>query len=111
MTTSMGGRDPPRNGIGLRHSCTGLASPGWDAELTQQVAERYRVDGLSGAAPGEDPAGGRSVGEPPRSGSSSYRCLAPVLAQALGYHQASTTRIATEAGSPWSRYAPGDHIR
>ena len=36
---------------------------------------------------------------------------APVVAQALGYHQASTTRIATEAGSPWSGYAPGDHTR
>jgi hypothetical protein len=34
---------------------------------------------------------------------------APVVAQALGYHQASTTRIAAEAGSPWSGYAPGDH--
>jgi hypothetical protein len=36
---------------------------------------------------------------------------APVVAQAFGYHQASTTRIATEAGSPWSGYAPGDHTR
>lgn len=36
---------------------------------------------------------------------------APVVAQAFGYHQASATRIATEAGSPWSGYAPGDHTR
>jgi hypothetical protein len=36
---------------------------------------------------------------------------APVVAQAFGCHQASTTRIATEAGSPWSGYAPGDHTR
>jgi len=34
---------------------------------------------------------------------------APMVAQALGYHQASTTRIATEAGSPWSGYAADDH--
>ncbi|MER8027348.1 hypothetical protein, partial [Glutamicibacter protophormiae] len=33
----------------------------------------------------------------------------PVIAQALGYHDKSATRIATEAGSPWSRYAPGVH--
>ncbi|MFD8565161.1 hypothetical protein ACFV1N_48525 [Streptosporangium canum] len=35
----------------------------------------------------------------------------PVIAQALGYHDKSTTRIAAEAGSPWSRYAPGDHTQ
>lgn len=35
----------------------------------------------------------------------------PVVAQALGYHHTSTTRIAAEAGSPWSGYAPGDHSR
>lgn len=35
----------------------------------------------------------------------------PVVAQALGYHHNSTTRIAAEAGSPWSGYAPGDHSR
>jgi hypothetical protein len=29
---------------------------------------------------------------------------APV-AQALGYHHNTTTRVATEAGTPWSRYA------
>ncbi|HBH58846.1 MAG TPA: hypothetical protein DDY41_12060, partial [Arthrobacter bacterium] len=27
----------------------------------------------------------------------------PVVAQALGYHHTSTTRIAAEAGSPWER--------
>ncbi|MGB7979682.1 MAG: hypothetical protein WCF36_02690 [Candidatus Nanopelagicales bacterium] len=36
---------------------------------------------------------------------------APVIADALGYHPASATRIAAEAGSPWSRYAAGDHSR
>lgn len=34
---------------------------------------------------------------------------APVVAEALGYHQNTTTRIATQAGATWSRYAPGDH--
>jgi hypothetical protein len=33
----------------------------------------------------------------------------PVVAEAFGYHQVSTTRIASEAGSPWSGYAAGDH--
>ncbi len=34
---------------------------------------------------------------------------APVVAQALGYNHSTTTRVATEAGTPWSRYASGDH--
>jgi integrase len=36
---------------------------------------------------------------------------APVIADALGYHHTSATRIAAEAGSPWSGYAAGDHSR
>jgi hypothetical protein len=36
---------------------------------------------------------------------------APVVAQALGYHHNTTTRVATEAGTPWSHYASGDHSR
>ncbi len=36
---------------------------------------------------------------------------APVVAQALGYHHNTATRVATEAGTPWSRYASGDHGR
>jgi hypothetical protein len=36
---------------------------------------------------------------------------APVVAQALGYHHSTTTRVATEAGTPWSCYALGDHSR
>jgi len=35
----------------------------------------------------------------------------PVVAQALGYHQVSITRIAAQAGSPWSGYAAGDHSK
>jgi hypothetical protein len=34
---------------------------------------------------------------------------APVVAQALGYNHSTTTRVATEAGTPWSHYAAGDH--
>ncbi|GGX67183.1 hypothetical protein GCM10010324_10550 [Streptomyces hiroshimensis] len=36
---------------------------------------------------------------------------APVVADALRYHQVTATRLATQAGGPWSRYAPGDHTR
>ncbi|WP_199193046.1 hypothetical protein [Amycolatopsis sp. BJA-103] len=34
---------------------------------------------------------------------------APVVADALGYHHVTATRIAAQAGATWSRYAPGDH--
>ncbi|MEV0169119.1 hypothetical protein [Nonomuraea fuscirosea] len=33
---------------------------------------------------------------------------APVIARMLGYSDEQTGRVATEAGSPWSRYAPVD---
>ena len=36
---------------------------------------------------------------------------APVVAQALGYHDKTTSRLVTEAGGTWSRYAGGDHSR
>lgn len=36
---------------------------------------------------------------------------APVVADALGYHHVTTTRLASEAGGTWSRYAPADHTR
>ncbi|MFD7405681.1 hypothetical protein ACFV7R_24060 [Streptomyces sp. NPDC059866] len=36
---------------------------------------------------------------------------APVVADALGYHDKTTTRLRTEAGGTWSRYAPRDHTR
>ncbi|WP_242434015.1 GNAT family N-acetyltransferase [Streptomyces sp. CB01580] len=35
----------------------------------------------------------------------------PVIAQALGYHDKSTTRITIDAGAPWKSYAPGEHTR
>ena len=34
---------------------------------------------------------------------------APVIAQALGFHDKTTTRIAAQAGGTWNRYAPNDH--
>jgi hypothetical protein len=36
---------------------------------------------------------------------------APVVAQALGYNHSTTTWVATQAGTPWSHYAAGDHRR
>lgn len=59
----------------------------------------------------------RAVGVPPqRGGTSAIRQLvlqapAPVIAKALGYHDKTATRLVTEAGGTWSRYAPGDHTR
>jgi hypothetical protein len=34
---------------------------------------------------------------------------APIVADALGYHQVTTVKLATQAGATWSRYASGDH--
>lgn len=36
---------------------------------------------------------------------------APVVADALGYHNKTTTRLLNETGGTWSRYAAGDHTR
>ncbi|MFF0132024.1 hypothetical protein ACFYTG_41025 [Streptomyces mirabilis] len=36
---------------------------------------------------------------------------APVVADALGYHNKTTTRLLSETGGTWSRYAAGDHAR
>lgn len=57
----------------------------------------------------------RELGIPAEKGRTSairqlvLQAPAPVIAQALGYHDKSTTRIAAEAGAPWESYAPGDH--
>ncbi|MFF7145844.1 hypothetical protein ACFZB5_32380 [Streptomyces nodosus] len=57
----------------------------------------------------------RELGIPAEKGRTSairqlvLQAPAPVIAQALGYHDKSTTRIAAEAGAPWKSYAPGDH--
>lgn len=34
---------------------------------------------------------------------------APVIAQALGFHDKTTTQVVAEAGGTWNRYAPSDH--
>jgi len=36
---------------------------------------------------------------------------AAVVADALGYHYVTTTKLAAEAGAGWSRYTGGDHLR
>lgn len=36
---------------------------------------------------------------------------APVVADALGYHDKTTARLRNETGGTWSRYAPGDRAR
>ncbi len=36
---------------------------------------------------------------------------APVVADALGYHQFTTAKLAAQTGGTWSRYAAGDHLR
>ena len=36
---------------------------------------------------------------------------APVVADALGYAQVTTARLAAQAGGTFSRYAPGEHQR
>ena len=36
---------------------------------------------------------------------------APVVADALGYHNKTTSRLIRETGGTWSRYATGDHTR
>lgn len=57
------------------------------------------------------------IGVPPQRGRTSairqlvLQAPAPVIAKALGYHDKTATRLVTEAGGTWSRYAPGDHQR
>ncbi|MFI8913141.1 hypothetical protein ACIGW4_16240 [Streptomyces sp. NPDC053513] len=59
----------------------------------------------------------RKIGVPPQRGRASairqlvLQAPAPVIAKALGYHDKAATRLVTEAGGTWSRYAPGDHRR
>ncbi|MFE1521267.1 hypothetical protein ACFW9I_31255 [[Kitasatospora] papulosa] len=59
----------------------------------------------------------REIGVPPQRGRTSairqlvLQAPAPVIAKALGYHDKTATRLVTEAGGTWSRYAPGDHKR
>jgi hypothetical protein len=59
----------------------------------------------------------REIGVPPQRGRTSairqlvLQAPAPVIARALGYHDKTATRLVSEAGGTWSRYAPGDHSR
>ncbi|MEU4044648.1 hypothetical protein ACK389_00065 [Streptomyces antibioticus] len=59
----------------------------------------------------------RKIGVPPQRGRASairqfvHQAPAPVIAKALGYHDMTATRLVTEAGGTWSRYASGDHRR
>ncbi|WRZ87635.1 hypothetical protein OHB54_46105 [Streptomyces sp. NBC_01007] len=59
----------------------------------------------------------RKTGVPPQRGRTSairrlvLQAPAPVIAKALGYHDKTATRLVTEAGGTWSRYAPGGHTR
>lgn len=58
----------------------------------------------------------RAIGVPPQRGRSSairqlvLQAPASVVAQALGYHDKTTTRLVVEAGGTWNRYASGDRI-
>ncbi|MFD0261916.1 hypothetical protein ACFVH7_27040 [Kitasatospora indigofera] len=36
---------------------------------------------------------------------------APVVADALGYHDKTTSRLLRETGGTWSRYSAGNHTR
>ncbi len=59
----------------------------------------------------------RQSGPPPQRGRTSairqlvLQAPAPVIAKALGYHDKTATRLVTEGGGTWSRYAPGVHNR
>jgi hypothetical protein len=53
----------------------------------------------------------RNAVGPLRSANSSSRPRHPSSQKALGYHDKTATRLVTEAGGTWSRYAAGDHER
>ncbi|GHH45841.1 hypothetical protein [Streptomyces candidus] len=40
-----------------------------------------------------------------------FEMPAPVVADALGYHDKTTIRLLSETGGTWSRYAAGDHTK
>lgn len=59
----------------------------------------------------------RKLGIPTRAGRTAtirqlvLQAPAPVVARMLGYHDDTTTRLASDVGTPWIKYAPGDHSR
>ncbi|MET7550996.1 hypothetical protein ACWD8L_33660 [Streptomyces sp. NPDC005133] len=70
----------------------------------------------SAEAGGENAEAAAPWPRPQRGRTSAIRQLvlqapAPVIAKVLGYHDKTATRLVTEAGGTWSRYAPGDHTR
>ena len=95
--------------------------------LLEHIANRDNMDTATNRHPaGSSPAAGqvsrsapstcphsstRSVSRlqlpaAPLSGSNSWSTPAPVVADALGYHDKATTRLRNETGGTWSRYAP-----
>ena len=73
------------------------------------AGQPLRAETLAGAIHelGVPAVAGRGAGIRPRV----LQAPAPVVAQALGYHDKTTSRLVTEAGGTWSRYAGGDHSR
>ncbi|MFK4548259.1 hypothetical protein RKD29_007855 [Streptomyces tendae] len=67
--------------------------------------------------PGSLQAHLRETGIPPQRGRTSairhlvLQAPAPVIAKALSCHGKTATRLVTEPGGTWARYAPGDHSR
>jgi hypothetical protein len=72
-----------------------------------------RVGAGAGVQPGRGRRSGRSgPGASRRSAADpSAICQLVLPGTALGYHGKTDTRLVTEAGGTWSRYAPGDHSR
>ncbi|MFG2590400.1 hypothetical protein [Streptomyces sp. NPDC048438] len=73
----------------------------------RRAGQPSRPDHLSallnevGVAAARGAAIGQQLLEPP----------GPVVADALGYHDKTTSRLIRETGGTWSRYAAGDHTR
>ncbi|WP_431911870.1 hypothetical protein [Micromonospora carbonacea] len=84
---------------------------------TLDVYARYRLDDLrcQPLHPNTLAALVHSLGVPTTAGRAAairqhvLDMPAPIVATALGYHHATTARLATEAGTTWSSYAPGNH--
>ncbi len=73
------------------------------SSVNSRVSPRPVAEAVPGCSPAESPG----IRWTRRACSTSTP--APVVARALGCHDETTTRLVTEAGRIWSRYAPGDH--
>jgi hypothetical protein len=75
------------------------------------------AEAASRCTPAPSESSSRELGIPALAGRTAalrqlvLQAPAPLVAQALGYHHHTTTRVATQAGTPWSRYTSGDHSR